>query len=275
MARRKDQAAIFPTEHGLDSGVDLLGHRGVDFDGADDDDWLGRHGFSKTEKARSRRAVDMKKPPGGRRGWVICLCVIYGHDQWRPPCWREAGDSVLAILDLTYIDELVGARLALHGGERGAPRIVNGHRVGASINRSCIVMLSALMQAFIEDVFMDCAKEVFPNLRNDNNFSAYEKSFPRWGNPSAENVEKLFLRIGIVNVFEGFVIRGADEAAIRRRLNELNQVRNQIAHGIDVLRLNGAVYRLSLNKADILRKFARRFGDQFERHALIKARPQI
>jgi hypothetical protein len=51
-------------------------------------------------------------------------------------------------LNLTYVDELISVRQVLHGGNRGAPKKVeDGSREGASINRSCIVMMSALLQA--------------------------------------------------------------------------------------------------------------------------------
>jgi hypothetical protein len=52
-------------------------------------------------------------------------------------------------LDLHYVDELIAVRQNQHGGGQGAPLIIDGHRVGASLNRSCVVMLSALLQTFI------------------------------------------------------------------------------------------------------------------------------
>jgi hypothetical protein len=84
--------------------------------------------------------------------------------------------SDMATLDLHFIDELIGVRQAQHGGGRGAPPLQGGHRIGASINRSCIVMLSAVLQSYIEDVFKEAANRAFPQLvANGDAFDRYWK----------------------------------------------------------------------------------------------------
>jgi hypothetical protein len=71
----------------------------------------------------------------------------------------------LPTLRLDALDELINARKSQHGGRRGAPPIVRGERVGAAINKSCILMLSALLQGFVENVFVEASRRTFKSLR--------------------------------------------------------------------------------------------------------------
>jgi hypothetical protein len=104
-------------------------------------------------------------------------------------------------LNLTAVDELIEVRKNLQGGRRGAPpRLIDGSRQGASLNRSCVVFLSALLQSYVQEVFKLAAQEALPNLRNEQVWELYWKQMKRWGNPSADNIKSLFLRIGIVDV---------------------------------------------------------------------------
>ena len=100
----------------------------------------------------------------------------------------------MAQVDLHFVNELIQVRQTQHGGARGAPPLVGNHRIGVSINRSCIVMLSALLQVYIEEVFQDAAKRAFPALQNNQaSFDEYWKQMKNWGNPSDVNIKTLFL----------------------------------------------------------------------------------
>lgn len=172
-------------------------------------------------------------------------------------------------LNLTYVDELISVRQVLHGGNRGAPKKVeDGSREGASINRSCIVMMSALLQAYMQDVFAICAKRALPALVDDAVWAAYWKEMKGWGNPSAENVKRLFLKIGVDDVFTDLSWQKCDNATVRSRLNQLNHVRNSIAHGANPLRVNDADYSLSLAKVITFRNYSEQLAARFEEHAL-------
>jgi len=99
----------------------------------------------------------------------------------------------MAKLNLTPVDELIEVRRNLHGGGRGAPPMLeDGSRQGASLNRSCVVLLSALLQSYVQEVFEMAAKEALPNLRNDQVWDWYWKQMKSWGNPSADNITSLF-----------------------------------------------------------------------------------
>lgn len=175
----------------------------------------------------------------------------------------------MAELNLTYVDELIGVRQVQHGGGRGAPKKVqDGSREGASINRSCIVMMSALLQAHMQDVFKVCALKSLPSLTNVTVWAAYWKEMKGWGNPSTENVKRLFLKIGIEDVFVGLSWQKCDNSMVRSRLTQLNHVRNSIAHGADPLQVNGVDYSLSLAKVKTFRNYSEQLAARFEAHAL-------
>lgn len=175
----------------------------------------------------------------------------------------------MANLDLHYVNELIEVRQQQHGGGVGAPPIVDGHRIGAPLNRSCIVMLSALMQAYVEEVFQDAARRRFPALAGNANtldFQAYWRQVKGWGNPSDQNIKGLFLKIGVPDVFVGLSWQRTTNADIRRKLDVLNQVRNDIAHGARQLRVNNQPYALDLAKVVAFRNFSEQFGARFEAH---------
>lgn len=171
----------------------------------------------------------------------------------------------MATLDLHYVNELIEVRQDQHGGGPGAPEIINGHRVGQSINRSCVVMLSALLQSFVEETFDELSAELLDI--EDAARDMYRKSFSRWGNPSEANIKTLFQRLGVVDVFEDLSWQRITNDRIRSNLRQLNEIRNQIAHGRRDLRWQNRRYSLSLAEAVRLRNFVRTFADRFPLHA--------
>lgn len=172
----------------------------------------------------------------------------------------------MANLDLAYVDELISARRMLHGGNRGAPRIQGGVRVGTSINRSCIVMLSALLQTYVEEVFSESARQLLPNLQDEEVFQRYWKQMKNWGNPNSENITHLFLKIGIPGVLEGITWQRTRTDRIINKLNTINLLRNRIAHGHRELIVDGRTYSLSLTKIESFREFSLNFSRRFSQH---------
>ena len=170
-------------------------------------------------------------------------------------------------INLHYVDELISVRQAQHGGGRGAPPILYGQRVGASINRSCIVMLSALLQAYVEEVFKDAAQRRFPDLAADPAaFDRYWNQMKNWGNPNGGNIKVLFLKLGVPDVLTGLSWQRTTEAEIQSKLDKLNQIRNKIAHGAAHITVNNQPYSLSLAHVCAFRDFAHNFGQRFEHH---------
>ena len=173
-------------------------------------------------------------------------------------------------LDLHYVNELIDIRREALGAGQGAPPIINGVRAGQSINRSCVVMISALLQAYVEEVFVACAAEVLPRLADEDSLTEFRRTGSRIGNPSPENIKKAFWRLGCRNVLADLSWRNSDNAKVLLRLNELVQLRNQIAHGNSSLAILGNPVSLRLSRVEVLRNFAKAFGDRFEDHAKLK-----
>jgi hypothetical protein len=173
----------------------------------------------------------------------------------------------MAQIDLHYVDELIAVRQKQHGGGPGAPLILGGHRVGASINRSCVVMLSALLQSYVEEVFQDAAKRAFPALAADQPaFDQYWKQMKSWGNPSDQNIKNLFIKLGIPDVFVGLSWQRTPTTSVRWMLDALNQIRNQIAHGSRRLTLGGNRFSMSLAAVTAYRNMTASFANRFEAH---------
>ena len=170
-------------------------------------------------------------------------------------------------LDLGYVDEMVDARRLVHGGGRGAPPLAeNGQREGASLNRSCIVLLSAQLQGYVEEVFEVCAKQAIGKLQNPVLWEAYWKQLERWGNPNPGNVNALFLRIGIRDVLAGLNWQKCNNSTVKKKLDHLNQIRNDIAHGGEIT-VDGKVENLTLASVERYRDFVAAFAQRFEAHA--------
>jgi hypothetical protein len=163
---------------------------------------------------------------------------------------------LLPRLNLAAVDELIKLRQAQHGGSRGAPPIVGGIRVGAAVNKSCILMLSALLQGYVEDVFVQVSRRKFKTtLKTDDDLKIYRRTLFRWGNPSSENVTSLFRRLGIIDVFDGLSWQKMTATNIKSKLDKINELRNKIAHGQPLLQAWGKM-ALAVGKAACFTRLA-------------------
>ena len=71
-------------------------------------------------------------------------------------------------------------------------------------------------------------------------------------------------------MFDGLSWQNCTTSKVRSRLNELNHVRNSIAHGATTLRVNDRDYNLTLAQVRVFRSFAGVFATYFYDHALAK-----
>jgi RiboL-PSP-HEPN len=214
--------------------------------------------------SRWRLASRMRGRPVGRtvgrkigRGWSRASPCIAIYCR---PTVEAQGKMPRPEIDLSPVDELIQVRQAQHGGFRGAPPVVGGARVGAAINKSCILMLSALLQGYVEDVFLYFSERLFANLRTDENLKRYRTTIFRWGNPSSQNITSLFMRLGIVDVFDGLTWQRTRPETIKAKLDQINKLRNKIAHG------QSLPQSVSLAQVRNLRDFVENFGERFARH---------
>lgn len=176
----------------------------------------------------------------------------------------------MATLDLHFVDELIAARQDQHGGGRGAPALVRPDvRQGAAINRSCMVMLSALLQGYIDDVFVECVPIAFPAIAAAPNYESLLGELRKGGNPNSKNISALFRKLGVPDVMAGLNWQHTTPQDIAAKLDEINQIRNRIAHS-SPLSLNGQPYRLKLARVQTLRNFCAAFAARFEIHARLR-----
>lgn len=108
-------------------------------------------------------------------------------------------------IDVTAIDILMKSHAALKAQEKAQfPDKSVPHRFGAEIFAGAIVMMSSLMQAYVEEIFEECFKKKFMNLKSEADIKEYWRSVGNWGNPNQNNINKLFLRLGIIDVLADF-----------------------------------------------------------------------
>ena len=99
-----------------------------------------------------------------------------------------------------------------------------------ALNRAAIVLLSAHLQGFIDDLHLECAHIMLVGKVQDIEKVA-KRAKPRNANPHADIVEKMFDGIGIYEVLDNMRWQKASNTTIRKRLTEYVQARNKIAHG--------------------------------------------
>ena len=136
--------------------------------------------------------------------------------------------------------------------------------VPAAIVESGVVLLSASLQSYFEAVFLGCASLVFGTTSAGS--QEFRKTWSRWGNPSSENVKRLFQRLAIPDVFEGLVVSNDNISDLVKALNNINQVRNRIAHG-DAITVDGQPFNLNLSILTRWTKQMERMGPAFSLHA--------
>jgi hypothetical protein len=136
--------------------------------------------------------------------------------------------------------------------------------IAFALGRWIDAMLSAMLQSFVQEVFFETSVELLEI--EDDAEDSFRKSFRGWGNPSDQNIRLLFNRIGIEDVLRDLSWRGCRRGRVQENLRQLNELRNQIAHGARNLRWKNRPYSLSLVEVTRLTRFAGCFGEYFPEH---------
>jgi hypothetical protein len=140
----------------------------------------------------------------------------------------------------------------------------DGSSEGRAAVYGSVVLLSAALQGFVEDVFMEASRRKL-GLVSQESERKYRKTWDRWGNPSDGNITRLFQRLGLEDVFSGLSWSGQGTPALKKNLNHINQARNKIAHNLPMA-LDGVEQEIGYAKVNNWTKIARTFGEQFPSH---------
>lgn len=134
-------------------------------------------------------------------------------------------------LDLSAVKELMLAydnHRAVFAAQHPSKALT--HRYGSEICAASIVLMSSLLQSHIEKIFEIRFKEKFMHIINDHDMKKIWDSIGISGNPSPPNIDRLFLRLGIIELTADYLYC-SDPKTDRLRLTHFNAIRNKISHG--------------------------------------------
>lgn len=99
-----------------------------------------------------------------------------------------------------------------------------------ALNRAAVVLLSAHLQGYIDNLLSETAHIVLCNKVKDIN-RLLELSKPQAANPHPDVIEKMFNSVGIYEVLDDISWQKAKNETVKHRLKEYIKLRNRIAHG--------------------------------------------
>jgi hypothetical protein len=122
------------------------------------------------------------------------------------------------------------ANLAAAVGELGRPPRAGRPPNIDAIHRASIVLMSAHLEGYIEDVYEEAANILLAGKVRDLGALVADAQF--WfQNPKARKVESLFRTIGLSKILDGVSWRRSNNKSVRKRLDGFVDLRNDIAHG--------------------------------------------
>ena len=120
---------------------------------------------------------------------------------------------------LKDVAELISAHEALTGGNRGRP----AEKQGAAITKAGIIMLTAVFEAFIEDVFERAAKDIFvaelDSAQKRKDF--FRDTSQRLNSANVKNINFLYAQIGYPFILNDLSWKGFDNANLRTSLDAM------------------------------------------------------
>lgn len=123
--------------------------------------------------------------------------------------------------DLSKIGKVIDALVS-------APGVGKPPQVQA-LNGAAITLLSGHLQGFLTDLHEEASTVLL-----DDQVSSLESLLevaPTRGNPSVDNINRLFASIGFAKILDGVSWTGMGNDALKKKLRDFNELRNRIAHG--------------------------------------------
>jgi len=99
-----------------------------------------------------------------------------------------------------------------------------------ALNRAAMVLLSAHLQGYVEDLFSEATGAMLGNKVKDVE-ALIEQALSGFSNPHAYRIDRLFASIGLPKVTDGLSWQKASNQTVKRRLTDYIRIRNSIAHG--------------------------------------------
>lgn len=119
------------------------------------------------------------------------------------------------------INELDDLEALVNLKTKGSKGPTNGIAVA---RRSAVLLLNAHFEAYLEDVMQEALTAINPQLTS----SQLARNFTT---PRPQNVDKFFTLLGIEGISKQISWEKASNKAVRGALNELQDLRNEVAHG--------------------------------------------
>jgi hypothetical protein len=155
---------------------------------------------------------------------------------------------------LREVDEIVQARDAICPPGRGRPQA----RQGAAVLAGGTVLLSALFEGYVEDLFDATVDVLYSHFSTQERRDLKRNTSRKNHNASVYKVNNLFFYLGMPWVMKSPQLRWQkfSNASVRSRLDELAEARNKIAHG--------ASYVVRKSSLTAWRGFVERLAEQLD-----------
>ncbi len=98
-----------------------------------------------------------------------------------------------------------------------------------ALNKAAIALLSGHFQGFVTDLYSEAAIHLLTG--HLGNPTVAIDAAPTRGNPNTKNIKKLFSTLGFPDILDGIAWQNCTNHTLRTRLNDFNELRNDIVHG--------------------------------------------
>lgn len=130
---------------------------------------------------------------------------------------------------LQEVDEIIAARDAICPSNAGRP----AKKQGAAVISGGTVLLAALLEGYLEELFEDCLDTLYSNIPTNERNNLKNRTSRRNNSANPNQVNTPFFYLGVPWVMQSDRLRWRkmSNRDVRERLQALSKARNQLAHG--------------------------------------------